>query len=123
MPDILIVDDDDTIREELRHLVSEEGYNVVTAVDGADALQKLSQTSFQLVLLDVRMPNLDGYEVLTQVKILYRSTKVIMITGHADLTQAMKSKKMGADDFIEKPFDIDYVMTSVRRSLAGLFHS
>lgn len=117
MPDILIVDDDETIREGLKHLVLEEGYHVVTAVDGADALQKLSENNYRLILLDVRMPNLDGYDVLTQVKKLYQSTKVIMITGHADLTHAMKSKKMGADDFIEKPFDIDDVMTSVRRSL------
>lgn len=119
MPDILIVDDDDTIREGLSHLVSEEGYHVSTAVDGLDALEILSKNSFRLVLLDVKMPRLDGYEVLSKIKELYQSTKVIMITGHADLTHAMKSKKLGADDFIEKPFDIDDVMRSVRHSLDG----
>ena len=117
MASILVVDDDETLRKGLYDILLQEGYAVTMAEDGQVALERLKAAPFDLVVLDIYMPRIDGYKVLKTIKQSHPTVRVIMVTGHADLTQAMKSKRLGADDFIGKPFDVEDVLMSVRRSL------
>jgi DNA-binding NtrC family response regulator len=97
-----------------------EGYKVSSAGDGAEAINVLKSDSFDLILLDIKMPNVDGFEVLKFVKESQPATKVIMLTGFADLKNAIESKKLGAEDFVSKPYDLVDLLTTVERVLSGV---
>jgi DNA-binding response OmpR family regulator len=101
---ILLVDDDDGIRKVLGILLTDEGYQVSTACDGQEAIDLLSKNKYDLILLDIIMPNVSGFGVLKYVKENNPSTKVIMLTAYSELRLAMESKQMGAEDFVAKPF-------------------
>jgi YesN/AraC family two-component response regulator len=96
-----------------------EGYSVVSASDGDEAIAVLQQKSFDLVLLDIKMPRVDGFEVLRFLKERYPKTKVIMLTGFADLKNAIESKKLGAEDFVSKPYDLVDLLTTIERVLSS----
>ncbi|MBM4160823.1 MAG: response regulator [Ignavibacteria bacterium] len=117
---ILVVDDEDALRTVLSAELEGEGYKVSSASDGAEAINVLKSQSFDLVLLDIKMPNVDGFEVLKYVKENQPATKVIMLTGFADLKNAIESKKLGAEDFISKPYDLVDLLTTVERVLSGV---
>jgi DNA-binding NtrC family response regulator len=122
MPDkskILVVDDEDALRTVLSGELASEGYDVKTAGDGDEAIQNLQKENFDLVLLDIKMPRLNGFEVLKFVKEKYTKTKVVMLTGFADLKNAIESKKLGAEDFISKPYDLVDLLTTVERVLTN----
>jgi DNA-binding NtrC family response regulator len=114
---ILVVDDEDALRTVLSAELEGEGYQVTTAADGQEAINVLTSTGFDLILLDIKMPNVDGFEVLKFVKEKHPKTKVIMLTGFADLKNAIESKKLGAEDFVSKPYDLVDLLTTVERVL------
>lgn len=116
---ILVVDDEDALRTVLSAELEGEGYIVQMAGDGDEAIKILEKNSFDLILLDIKMPTVDGFEVLKFVKQHSPATKVIMLTGFADLKNAIESKKLGAEDFVSKPYDLVDLLTTVERVLTG----
>jgi CheY-like chemotaxis protein len=116
---ILVVDDEDALRTVLSSELESEGYVVATAGDGDEAISVLQGKSFDLVLLDIKMPRVDGFEVLRVIKERYPATKVIMLTGFADLKNAIESKKLGAEDFVSKPYDLVDLLTTIERVLTS----
>ena len=115
---ILVVDDEDALRTVLSAELNSEGYDVGTAADGMEALAELLKAKYDLVLLDIKMPNMNGFEVLKVVKEKYAGTKVIMLTGFADLKNAIESKKLGAEDFVSKPYDLVDLLTTIDRVMS-----
>lgn len=114
---ILVVDDEDALRTVLSSELEGEGYHVRSAADGQEAINVLTDQDFDLILLDIKMPNVDGFEVLKFVKERHPKTKVVMLTGFADLKNAIESKKLGAEDFVSKPYDLVDLLTTVERVL------
>ena len=115
---ILVVDDEDALRTVLSGELVSEGYDVRAAADGDDAISNLQKESFDLILLDIKMPRMNGFEVLKFVKEKYPKTKVVMLTGFADLKNAIESKKLGAEDFVSKPYDLVDLLTTIERVLS-----
>lgn len=115
---ILVVDDEDALRTVLSAELNSEGYDVGTAADGSEALAELQKDKFDLVLLDIKMPNMNGFEVLKVIKEKHQGTKVIMLTGFADLKNAIESKKLGAEDFVSKPYDLVDLLTTIDRVMS-----
>jgi DNA-binding NtrC family response regulator len=115
---ILVVDDEDALRTVLGGELANEGYDVRTAADGDEAISELDKSPFDLVLLDIKMPRLNGFEVLKFIKEKHEKTKVVMLTGFADLKNAIESKKLGADDFVSKPYDLVDLLTTIERVLS-----
>jgi DNA-binding NtrC family response regulator len=114
---ILVVDDEEALRTVLSSELVNEGYDVNTAADGDDAVRELGKKHYDLVLLDIKMPRLNGFEVLKHIKENHAKTKVVMLTGFADLKNAIESKKLGADDFVSKPYDLVDLLTTIERVL------
>ena len=94
-----------------------ENYILTEAEDGKSGLDKISKTNFDLVLCDIKMPKMDGIEVLKKAKEKYGSIPFIMLTGHGNIETAVKAMKYGAYDFIPKPPDLNRLLTSVRNAL------
>jgi two-component system, NtrC family, nitrogen regulation response regulator NtrX len=115
---ILIVDDEEGIRSALAGILEDEGYRTVSAADGVDALALCVRELPGLVLLDIWMPRMDGIETLKRLKELYPSLNVIMMSGHGTIETAVKSTKLGAYDFIEKPLSLEKVVVTVENALA-----
>ncbi len=101
---VLVVDDDEALRFLLTTILTQEGFQVTAAMDGDEALDKFPKEDFDLVLLDIMLPTISGLEVLKFIKDKSPATKVIMITAYSQLKIAVKTKELGADDFIAKPF-------------------
>jgi DNA-binding NtrC family response regulator len=116
MAAILIVDDDDIIRDTLFELLSTD-YHCETAETAETALAKLEAQRFDVVLTDISMPGLSGVQLLNRVLKLYSGTPVIMISGFSDQDQAVSLIKLGAFDYLLKPFRLEVVEDSVRRAL------
>lgn len=114
---ILVVDDEEALRSVLSSELESEGYLVRAAADGEEAIKMLGEQEYHLILLDIKMPNVDGFEVLKYSKQKHPMTKVIMLTGFADLKHAIESKKLGAEDFVSKPYDLVDLLTTVERVL------
>jgi DNA-binding NtrC family response regulator len=114
---ILVVDDEDALRTVLTNELMNEGYEVRNAGDGDEALTELQKVEYDLVLLDIKMPRVNGFEVLKFIKDHQPRTKVVMLTGFADLKNAIESKKLGADDFVSKPYDLVDLLTTIERVL------
>ena len=100
---VLVVDDEPILRGILTRIVGRAGYSVASAVDGLDALEKLKSARFDIVISDVKMPNMDGLELLGEIKSSYPETSVILITGKAAEFRIEDALKAGADHFIVKP--------------------
>jgi two-component system nitrogen regulation response regulator NtrX len=111
------VDDEKDIRISLTGILEDEGYQVVTAASGAEALEKLREDLADLVLLDIWMPGMDGLETLEKIKNLLPNITVIMISGHGTIETAVRATKLGAFDFIEKPLSLDKVLIAVSNAL------
>lgn len=115
---ILVVDDEEGIRSSLRGILEDESYSVSLAVDGLDALASLQKDLPDLVLLDIWMPGIDGLETLGKIKELYPDLAVVMISGHGTIETAVKSTKLGAFDFIEKPLSLEKVLVTVHNAIS-----
>lgn len=116
---ILVVDDEPEVRNLLRILLEDEGYDVATGQDGAEALRQLQQRPYDVVLLDIKMPGASGFDVLRFVRDRHPGTRVIMLTAFAELANAMESRYLGADDFIGKPYDPNEVLMAIERVLGA----
>ena len=114
---ILVADDEGSLRNVLSSELSSNGYEVATAADGQEAVSIIEKSPFDLVLLDIKMPKMDGFEVLRYVKKSHPGMKVIMLTGYADLKNAIESKRHGAEDFVSKPYDLVDLLTTIERVL------
>jgi len=114
---ILIVDDEANIRKSLEGVLGDEGYACALAGDGAEALSLLRSIRPSVVLLDIWMPGMDGIETLRRIKELLPDTPVIMMSGHATISTAIKATRSGALDFVEKPLELDVVLNAIRRAL------
>jgi len=101
---VLIVDDEQFLRQILGRIVSREGFAVDEAVDGKDALAKIQEGAYDFVISDIRMPNLDGIELLNRIKKDHKEVTVILITAYAGQYTAQDALKAGADYYITKPF-------------------
>ncbi len=117
MAKILIIDDERFIRTSLREILEYEKYEVIEAQDGAEGLKKIKEEEVDLVLCDVKMPILDGMDVLDQVKHLDRTPLFIMISAHGTIETAVEATKKGAFDFISKPPDLNRLLLTVRNAL------
>ena len=114
---VLIADDDPFIRDILRRFLGEKGFDVEVAIDGKSTLEAIETFAPDIVLLDIRMPNIDGVECLQRIADDDIDCGVIMISGEADVALARKTLTMGAADFIYKPFDLEYLETSLLAKL------
>jgi DNA-binding NtrC family response regulator len=114
---ILIVDDEEVVRDSLVHWFTEEGYEVEAAADASDALAKLAGREFDLLIADIRMPGMDGIELLEKMRAEQLDTSVIVMTGYASVETAVRALKHGAFDYITKPFDPDDLSVVVRNAL------
>ncbi len=115
---ILIVDDEESILKTLGGILEDEGYRVLTAGDGEAALVVAQQESPELVMLDIWMPRMEGLEALQKLKELNPELTVVMMSGHGTIETAVKSTKMGAYDFIEKPLSLEKVIVTVNNALS-----
>ncbi len=115
-PKILVVDDEESIRRTLSAVLGDEGYPVVLAADGDEALARAGQEQPDLVLLDIAMPGKGGIEVLEHLKEEMPWLPVIMMSGHGTIETAVKATKLGAYDFIEKPLSIDKLLVAIRNA-------
>ncbi len=114
---ILIVDDESGIRESLGALLRDEGYEIETLSSGEDCLARLKRDEFDLVLLDVWLPKMDGLETLERLQSQDDAPIVVMISGHGNVEAAVRATKLGAFDFIEKPLSLEKVVLVVRNAL------
>jgi UDP-3-O-[3-hydroxymyristoyl] N-acetylglucosamine deacetylase len=114
---IMIVDDEDKVRESVREVLADEGYRVVDTADGTHVLELIEQEKPGLVLLDIWMPQIDGIDLLRQIKSKEPAINVVMISGHGNIHTAVTATKFGAFDFIEKPLSLDALLLTVQRAL------
>ena len=117
MPHILIVDDEKAIRKSLREILEYEKYTVDEAADGAEAIEKIKENAYDLVLCDIKMPKFDGMEVLENSLAANPDLPFIMISGHGTVDTAVEAVKKGAYDYISKPPDLNRLLISLRNAL------
>ena len=115
---VLVADDEEEIRKILSRILEKEGFEVITASDGEQAMQKICSDIPDAVLLDVRMPGLNGMEVLKKIKAIEENLPVVLVTAYADTHQAVEAMKEGAYDYLAKPFDNNEVVWITSRALA-----
>jgi DNA-binding NtrC family response regulator len=117
MAKVLIVDDERSIRATLRDILEFEKYEVDEAGDGMECLVKLKRQKYDAIILDIKMPKMDGLETLERIQILSPETPVIMISGHANIDTAVEAVKKGAFDFISKPPDLNRLLITIRNAM------
>jgi len=116
-PRILVIDDEEKMCWALERALSYENYQVVTATRGLQGIELAKKNDFSLVILDLKMPDMDGIEVLTEIKKINPSLPVIMITAHGTIDTAIEAMKIGATDYITKPFKLEEIKLQIKKSL------
>ena len=114
---ILIVDDEQAIRESLQGLLEDEGYSVITAASGEEAIARYRKQHANCVLLDIWMPGIDGLETMNRLQQMDRNIPIILMSGHATIDTAVRATKQGAFDFVEKPLSSDKLLILIRNAL------
>ena len=114
---ILIVDDDVTIRSTMEAILEDEGYNVDSAANGKEAIKKTNEQIYNLALLDIRLPDMEGVELLKLMKDSVPRMRKIMVTGFPSLQNAVEAVNRNADAYLIKPVDIDQLLTTVKEQL------
>jgi two-component system, NtrC family, nitrogen regulation response regulator NtrX len=117
MPNILIVDDEAGIRDSLAGVLTDEGYSASSAESGEACLDRLRKGAFDVVLLDIWLPGIDGLETLERIRQLDNPPEVIMISGHGTIETAVRATKLGAYDFLEKPLSLDKTLILVKNAV------
>ncbi len=117
MSKILVIDDERSIRNTLKDILEYEKYEVDLAEDGMKGIEKVKNGDYDIVLCDIKMPGLDGIEVLEQLVVLAPDTAVVMISGHGNIDTAVDSIKKGAFDYIEKPLDLNRLLITIRNGM------
>ncbi len=113
---VLVIDDEKSIRNSLRDILENENYKVDDAADGPSGIEQLRQFSYDVILCDIKMPQMDGIEVLERINVL-TDAPVVMISGHGNIETAVDAIKKGAYDFIEKPLDLNRLLITIRNAL------
>lgn len=113
---ILIIDDERAIRNSLREILSDEGYEVLTAEDGTAGVQAALSQHFDVIFCDIKMPGMDGIEVLDKLKAEGVEGAVVMISGHGDIATAVECTRKGAWDFIQKPLDLNRILITIKNA-------
>jgi len=119
MAKILIVDDDPQVQILIKSLVEMKGHESVPAETGAKALELIRQNAFDLIITDLRMPQMNGLELLREVKSLQPSLPVIMVTAYASSETTAESARLGVFEYLEKPFKIDTLLAAIERALSA----
>ncbi|MEK6679838.1 MAG: response regulator, partial [Nitrospirota bacterium] len=114
---ILIADDEESMRFFLSEMIKKEGYLFETAVDGGDALSKIKRSSFDIAIVDLKMPKLSGMELLSEIKKVSPDTVVIIITAHGTRNIAIEAIEKGAYDYFTKPFDVNEMRIVIKRAV------
>ncbi|MCZ2298567.1 MAG: sigma-54 dependent transcriptional regulator, partial [Chitinophagales bacterium] len=116
MPSILVIDDEKSIRNVLKDILTNEGYKVDEAADGEEGFKKFSETDFDAVLCDIKMPKIDGIEFLQKAYELKPEVPIIIISGHGNIETAVDAVKKGAYDYISKPPDLNRLLITIRNA-------
>jgi DNA-binding NtrC family response regulator len=119
---LMLVDDEPRLLETTRKLLSKKGFTAITASSGEEALEKLKAETVHVVILDVKMPGMDGLTTLKAIKNQFPMIEVIMLTGHATVESAIEGLKSGATDYLMKPADIDEILRKAGDAFANRQH-
>ena len=114
---ILIVDDDDTIRKTLKAILEDEGYTVDLAATGQEAIQKTEENTYDVALLDIRLPDMEGVELLKLIKDNVPKTRKIMLTGYPSMQNAIAALNKDADAYLVKPVDVEKLLNTIKNQL------
>ena len=114
---ILVVDDDENIRNTMKAILSDEGYCVDTAVDGCEAIRKTREDPYNVVLLDIRLPDMEGVELLNLITDGIPRTRKVMVTGYPSMQNAIAALNKKADAYLIKPVDVDNLLLTVKNQL------
>src|SRR5262245_1254914 len=114
---ILVVDDEPVVQDAVRWLLRAQGYDVDTVGNGEEALSRIAQQEFDVVVSDIKMPGLNGLDVLERSRALKPNLSVILMTGYASVETAIEALRLGAADYLRKPFELDDLTLSVERAL------
>jgi DNA-binding NtrC family response regulator len=117
MAKILIIDDEKSIRKTLREILEYEKFQVEEAADGAEGLALISKAKYDIILCDIKMPKMDGIEVLERIMAMNIDSPVVMISGHGNIETAVEAVKKGAFDFIAKPLDLNRLLVTIRNAM------
>ncbi|HYA78581.1 MAG TPA: response regulator [Verrucomicrobiae bacterium] len=114
---ILVVDDDENIRNTMKTILEDEGYIVDLAATGSEAIQKTKQTAYNIALLDIRLPDIEGVELLKMIKDTVPRTRKIMVTGYPSMQNAISALNKSADAYLIKPIDIENFLNIIKEQL------
>ncbi|MEP7144417.1 MAG: sigma-54 dependent transcriptional regulator [Ferruginibacter sp.] len=117
MASILIIDDEKAIRKTLSEILSYEGYKIEEAADGEEGLKKFTNTTYDVVLCDIKMPKMDGIEFLEKARLVNADVPIVVISGHGNVETAVEAVKKGAFDYISKPPDLNRMLITLRNAL------
>ena len=117
MHNILVVDDEAGIRDSLAGILADEGYSASSVESGEACLDLLRKTAFDVVLLDIWLPGVDGLETLEKIREFENPPEVIMISGHGTIETAVRATKLGAYDFLEKPLSVERTLIAVKNAI------
>jgi DNA-binding NtrC family response regulator len=117
MGDILVMEDEETVAKGLEMVLAEEGYRVALAATGHDAIDTFAHKEFDLLVADLRLPDMDGLDVIKMVKEKWPGTEVVVITGYSSVTSVVTSMKLGAYDYLAKPFTEEQIKEAIRCAL------
>ncbi len=120
---ILVVDDEEMMRDLLGKILSREGYNIITAINGVNALEKLSNNKVDIVISDMKMPRMNGFELLKNIKSEYEGLGIIIMTAYGDTYTVKDALLLGADEYITKPFKSYEISLVVERAYWRLLSS
>ena len=114
---ILVIDDDENIRNTLKTILEDEGYIVDLAATGSEAIQKTTKSAYNIALLDIRLPDMEGVELLKLIKDTVPRTRKIMVTGYPSMQNAIAALNKSADAYLVKPIDIENLLNTVKEQL------
>ena len=114
---IIVVDDDENIRNTMKTILEDEGYIVDLAATGSEAIQKTQKTAYNIALLDIRLPDMEGVELLKLIKDTVPRTRKIMVTGYPSMQNAISALNKNADAYLIKPIDIEILLKTVKEQL------
>lgn len=116
LPRLLLVDDEERFRDTLAKRLKETGYDVAGAASGMDALETLAKEKFDIVVMDIQMPGMSGIETLSEIRAKHIGVEVIMLTGHGDVSSAVEGMRLGAYDYLMKPYEYEYLVVKIQEA-------
>lgn len=116
LPRLMLVDDEERFRETLSKRLNETGYEVRGVASGMEALDLLSAEKFDVVILDIQMPGMSGIETLSEIRSRHIGVEVIMLTGHGEVASAVEGMRLGAYDYLMKPYEYEYLVVKIQEA-------